>query len=150
MPRALEATSLGVLSLIFAFAASFGLTASGPVSIAIALLTAIAVGASTYRHLPLAPSACTRGLLVVSGVATLLALVVVGRLSVFMVDSSRPGFSSIPSSTWELQHSCLSAYYVAGRAVSTAPNVYDDALYSLPSDAKAPRLPRKLGLFNID
>jgi len=150
MLRAIVATSLGVASAIFAFAAAVGLTGSPIAATAIALLAAGAIGALTYLRMTLDAHACSRGLFAVSGIATLLALFALGRLAVFMVDSSRVDLSSIPASTWETQHSCLSAYYVAGRAVSTTPNVYDDNLYSLAGDPNAPRLPRKLGLFNID
>ncbi len=91
-----------------------------------------------------------RGLLVACGIITVLALVVLGRLAVFMINPSRTDLSSMPGSTWETQHSCFSAYYVAGRAVSKTPNVYADTLYSFASDPSAPRVPRKLGSFNVD
>jgi hypothetical protein len=45
-----------------------------------------------------------------SAVMSLVALVLLARLTVFMVDASRPEQSIIPSSAWETRHSCLSAY----------------------------------------
>jgi hypothetical protein len=45
-------------------------------------------------------SAVPRSLLVLSGVATLVALVVLGRLAVFMADDARPNCSAFPSSGW--------------------------------------------------
>lgn len=150
MVRTLVATTLGAISAIFAFALGLGGTGSPILSACLAAVAASVVIAFSVRRLTLEPRACSRGFLVVSGIAMLLAVVALGRLCVFMVDSSRAEFSSIPSSRWEVQHSCLSAYYVAGRAVKNTPNVYDDALYSQPGDPKALRLPRKLGRFNVD
>ena len=150
MLQAMAAVSIGLASAIFAFAIGAGGTGSILAAVVVGLLGGGAVGALFYLRLPLDPRACSRGLLLVSGVATLLALAQLARLSVFMIDSSRAGYSSMPASEWETQHSCLSAYYVAGREVSSTPNVYDDKLYSLPSNPAAPRVPRKLGIFNID
>ena len=90
------------------------------------------------------------GLKVVSLLAAVLALVQLGRLAVFIVDASRTGFSTVPSSRWEVLHSCVTAYYVAGKAAPDVPNVYDDALYSLPGDPSAPRKPRLLDGFRVD
>jgi hypothetical protein len=39
---------------------------------------------------------------------------------------------------------------VAGQALLTTPNIYDEALSSMPGDATAKRIPRTLGPFNID
>ena len=49
-------------------------------------------------------SAAARSLLVLSGLATLVALVGLGRLAVFMADDARPNYSTFPSSGWELRH----------------------------------------------
>ena len=75
-----------------------------------------------------------RSLLVLSGLATLVALVVLGRLTVFMADDARPSFSTFPSSGWELRHSCLSAYFVAAGAAREGRSVYSDELYTAPND----------------
>jgi len=47
---------------------------------------------------PSSDSAAPRSLLVLSGLAALVALVVLGRLTVFMADDARPSFSAFPSS----------------------------------------------------
>jgi hypothetical protein len=93
----------------------------------------------------------SRALKIVCALATLVALVMLGRMAVFMADPSRPDYSYMPWSEWEVRHSCLSSYYVAAQAAGEGANVYDEALYSLPnSDPTAQRKPRLLGPFRID
>ena len=96
------------------------------------------------------PAATSRPLRVVSAVATLAALVQLARLAVFMLSPAQAAYSQFPSSNWEKRHLCLTAYFVAAQAITTTPNVYDDALFSLPGDSTAPRKPRTLGTFTID
>ncbi len=104
-----------------------------------------------WRRLPLDPAASSRTLGIVALVASLVAFVQIGRLTVFMVDPSRVAYSFIPSSRWEVEHSCLTAYFVAAEAVSSTPNVYDNSLYSLPEDDPTQlRKPKMLGPFRID
>jgi hypothetical protein len=96
-------------------------------------------------------SAAARSLLVLSGLATLVALVVMGRLTVFMADDARPSFSTFPSSGWEVRHSCVSAYFVAAGAARDGRSVYRDELYTAPDDdGKGVRKPLMLGRFGID
>ena len=96
-------------------------------------------------------SAAARSLLVLSGLATLVALVVLGRLAVFMADDARPSFSAFPSSGWELRHSCVSAYFVAAGAAREGRSVYRDELYTAPDDdGRGVRKPLMLGRFGID
>jgi hypothetical protein len=86
-----------------------------------------------------------------AGLTTLGALIVLGRLTVFMADDARPSFSTFPSSAWELRHSCLSAYFVAAGAAREGRSVYRDELYTAPDDdGRGVRKPRMLGRFNID
>ena len=95
-------------------------------------------------------STTTRSLLALAGLATLGALIVLGRLTVFMADDARPSFSTFPSSAWELRHSCLSAYFVAAGAAREG-SVYRDELYTAPDDdGRGVRKPRMLGRFNVD
>ena len=149
--RTLVATFIGAATGIFAFAAGFGLTGHVAAAIPIGALSGAALGWACHGWLPaLDPAASLRPLKVVSLLATVAALVMLARLSVFMIDSSHVGSSWLPASRWELEHSCLTAYVVAGQALPTTPNVYDAALYDLPGDPKAPRVARKLGPFNID
>src|SRR3954453_22363854 len=86
------------------------------------------------RSSVVAPSAATRSLLALSGLATLVALVVLGRLAVFMADDTRPSFSTFPSSEWELRHSCVSAYFVAAGAAREGRSIYGAELYTAPND----------------
>jgi hypothetical protein len=102
---------------------------------------------STFVH----SSASARWLLALSGVAALVALVVLGRLTVFMADDARPRFSAFPSSGWEVRHSCVSAYFVAAGATHEGRSVYSDDLYTAPDDdGKGIRKPLMLGRFGID
>src|SRR5204863_45262 len=73
------------------------------------------------------------------------------RLAVFTVAPAQVGYSTVPTSEWEVRHSCLSAYFVAGQPAKSVPNIYDDALYSLPDDdPTATRKPRMPGPFRTD
>src|SRR5712692_6751838 len=112
MLRALVALSLGIAAGIFGFTAGAGLTGSW---FAAALIAAFAAGlvvllVHARPIVALDEAACTRGLKIVSGLATLVALAQLARLAVFMVDPSQVGYSAVPTSQWEVQHSCLSAY----------------------------------------
>ena len=147
------AASLGLLSGLLAWVLGRGLTGSQAAAIILALAAAALVGTLLHRRPPIVldEAAATRTLRILGGAAAVLALVQVGRLAVFTVDPSRIAFSSVPNSRWELKHSCLTAYAVAARVVRHVPNIYEDALYSMPSDdATAPRVPRTLGPFNVD
>jgi len=153
MLRALVATSVGIATGTFGFAAGAGLTGSW---LAAALIAAVCAGLAALlihrgRIPALDATACSRRLMIVSGLATLVGLVLLARLTVFMVDPSRVGYSFMPASKWEVEHSCLSAYFVAAQAASSTPNVYDDALYSMPDDdPNGLRKARMLGPFKID
>jgi alpha-1,2-mannosyltransferase len=73
------------------------------------------------------------------------------RLAVFIVVPTAAAWSVAPGNRFLVQHSCVSAYYVACRAVSQTPDVYDNALYSFPqADTTGPRNARMLGPFRVD
>jgi hypothetical protein len=151
--RALVASSLAIAAGIIAFAAAAGLFGSWPAAFLAAAIAGGVVGVSAWRRpvVALDEAATSRGLKIVSGLATIAALVALCRLAFFMVDASRVGCSLVPSSDWEVRHSCLSAYFVAAQAADATPNVYDDSLYSQPShDRAAKRKPLMLGPFQID
>ena len=123
------AIALATVTAIGAFALAAGVGAHAAVAIVLALLAGALVAwqIGAKRALALDEAACSSGLKATSALATALALVVLLRLTVFMVDASRVGFSSIPTSTWELRHSCLSAYFVASKAAGEGRNVFDSA-----------------------
>jgi hypothetical protein len=151
--RAFVTASLASGAGIFAFSAGAGLTGSWIAATAIAVLVAGLVAWWAHRSLSpwLDEAACSRGLKILSAVASVAALILLGRLTVFMVAPSQVGYSSIPSSKWELHHSCFSAYFVAARAAGSLPNLYADSLYTAPDDnPKAIRKARTIGPFNID
>src|SRR5205085_11716895 len=105
----------------------------------------------TRSIVTLDPSAASRGLAIVAVLAAIVALVQLTRLTVFMVDPERPGYSALPSSNWEVRHSCLSAYFVAARAADQVSNVYADSLYTARDDDPTQlRKARMLGPFQID
>ncbi len=151
--RTLVAGSLGAAFGLFAFAIAAGLTGSFAAAFAIA---AVAAGLVTWicRARALAwldESAGSRGLAVLAAVATIVALVQLGRLTVYMVDAGKPAYSTVPSSDWEIRHSCLTAYFVAARAAGSGSNVYADSLYTSPDDdPTAVRKALTLGRFKID
>ena len=136
--RTLIAVALALAAGICAFAMADGLSGSLPVAFLIAALAAGLAGWYVWSRpiVPIDETACSRGLEVVSGLATVVALVQLALLTVFMVAPAQVAYSTVPSSAWEVRHSCLSAYFVAGEAVGQGQDVYDDALYSVPNDDK--------------
>jgi alpha-1,2-mannosyltransferase len=153
MLRTCVALALSVATGIFAFAAGMGLSGSHLASVLAAIVAAalVALWIASGRGLALDPTGIPRWIQVVCGIATAAALVMVGRLAVFMIDPSKVACSFAPSSQWELQHNCLTAYHVAAEASSGPTSIYDNSLYSLPDDDPSrPRKARMLGTFTID
>jgi alpha-1,2-mannosyltransferase len=147
------AAALGLAGGIFAFAALLGVTGSILLASVVATATAAGVVLWVERRgaIVLEPGAAPRWLAIASGVATVAALAQLGRLAVFMIDPAQVAFSCAPSSEWERQHSCLTAYHVAAEATDGPTSIYDNTLYSLPEDDPAAlRKARMLGPFKID
>ena len=151
--RTLVACAIGFAFGLFAFTIAAGASGSMVTATIIAVIVAALVGVA-WRARPFVPideSASPRGLKIVALVATIAALVQLTRLTVFMVDPSKPGYSQVPSSDWEVRHSCVSAYFVAARAADHGPNIYADSLFTSPDDD--PTKVRKalmIGPFKID
>jgi alpha-1,2-mannosyltransferase len=138
---------------LFGFAAGAGLTGSLILAIPIAIVFMGLTGFVLwkFRIVAIEKTACSRGLQVLSGVAIVVALVQLARLTVFMIAPSQVAYSTVPSSRWEIQHSCLSAYYIADQSLRNVPDVYANSLYSMPDDdPNSVRKPRMLGPFKID
>jgi alpha-1,2-mannosyltransferase len=150
---ALVALVIASATAIFMVAVLVGITNSIGLSTALAVPVAILAG-MRQRSRPTVPldwSGSPRMLVVIGGMAAVIMLVLVGRLSVFMMDPQRTGYSTAPASTWELRHSCLTAYYVAGDVVRRTPNIYEPSLYAAPGDDPAkPRTPQTIGMFRVD
>src|SRR5438105_13004731 len=127
--RLLVAVPVATACGIFVFAAAAGLTGVWTAALAIGVGAAILLARVFWRRpvVPLDPSACSRALGIVAAVAALVALVQFGRLAVFMVSPANVACSTLPSSDWELRHSCVSAYYVAGNAARGAANIYEES-----------------------
>ena len=86
-----------------------------------------------------------------AAVAAAVAMLMLARVTVFIVDPSRPSYSVVPASEWEVHHSCFTAYYVAADIVRRVPNIYDLSLYAAPDDdPQRPRKPRTIGIFRVD
>ena len=153
--RILIALSLACAFGIFAFAAAMGLTGFKLVAVIVAVGIAAFLAWFFWQRpiVALDEGASSRALNVIFGLATLAALFLLVRLCVFIVNPSEVGCAVSPSRGLGLpvNHSCLSAYYVAARSVATVPNVYAWELYSFPDEGPtAPRKPRPIGSFNID
>ena len=151
--RVLFSVGLGLATALFAYATAFGITQSWWESAAIALIAAGLAGHWALRtpHLDLEDETHPRLLKIGAAVTCALALLLVGRVSVFMLDQGRTEFAFLPSSVWENEHSCLTAYHVAAEAARTHGDVYDNALYSATDDDPAtPRKPRMLDGFQVD
>ena len=151
----LIALSLACAFAILAFAGVMGLHAPRPVAFVSAALVAGLVAWLFWRHpvVPLNEDAPSRGLYVISLLATVFALFQLARLCVFIINPAAVGFAASPSRGLglPLSHSCVSAYFVAAQSARSAPNVYDPELYSLPSTSPdGMRKPQFIGPFTID
>jgi alpha-1,2-mannosyltransferase len=146
------AIALGSFCGIAVFPIVWGLGGSRPIAIAVALAATLAVALWTSHHpaLQLETSAVPRSFKWVAAIAAVIALLQLGRLTVFMVDPAEVRYSNFPSNVWEVQHSCLTAYFCAVEAVDKTPNVYDESLYELPGKPNEPRRGRMIGAFKID
>jgi len=151
--RTITACLIAGSAVPFAFAVTAGLTGSAAAAWLTAGLGGVLLAASLRKHPIVAVdwTGCSRTLLAVGLGAAILAIVLVSRLTVFMVDPAKTSWSTAPSSDWELRHLCLTAYFVAADVVRSHPNVYDGSLYELPGgDPTLPRRPKMLGLFRVD
>jgi alpha-1,2-mannosyltransferase len=153
--RMLIAFSLAFAFGIFAFAGTMGLVRSYVAAVIVALSVAAFIAWIFWRHpiLPYEEEAVSRALKVVSGVATLAALLQLARLCVFTVNAAAVGYAIGPlrGATLPITHSCESAYFVAAQSVPTVPDVYSEELYSLASERPdAIRKPKRIGSFNVD
>jgi alpha-1,2-mannosyltransferase len=149
--RGAVALTVGVVTAIVVFAMAAGISGSGRGGAIVGVLAAAVVAVALWRRPPVPYAGeVPRALALVSGAVTLVALVEIARLTVFMVSPAQVGYSQFPFSKFEVQHACVTAYFMAGQVISATPNVYDDDLYSLPGDPAMPRRPRMLGPFRID
>ena len=149
------AVSVFVASLIglFALTAVAGLTGSMGAAAAAAVAIAAVAGAIAWKRFASSIdwAASSRALIFASAAAAVVTVVMLTRLTVFIVDPSRPSYSVLPESEWEVRHSCLTAYFVAADIVRRVPNVYDLSIYAAPDDdLSKPRKPRMMGPFRID
>ena len=159
MMRAAVAIAVAIASAMFAFAigtasrAMIGTPANLVVAWGLAMAIGALVGARLLRHpiVDLDPAAVSRPLAIVSAIATLLALVQLGRLTGYMQDQSRSDLAFLPSSQWEVRHNCATSYWVAARASYANADFYSDSLYTASDDDPSkPRKPLMLGPFRID
>jgi hypothetical protein len=143
--------TLAILGGIIGFTAATGFTASTTLRLLVTALTAALAG-WIGRRLPFSRlGSSERSLAVLAAVATIGALVCLVRAAIFMADPGEARFSLVPSSRWEVEHSCLTAYFVAAQAAARGENPYDVTLYNAPEDdPSAPRKPRKIGPFRVD
>jgi hypothetical protein len=149
--RTTVAVGLALVAGLAGFSGGIGLSGSLPAALAAAFALGAAAGWFGWRFVVLDESAAPRALRILGAVGMVLALVQLGRLTVFMVDASRTDCSLFPSSGWELKHSCLTAYHVAAQASGEGRNVFDPGLYNAPDDDPTrQRKPATLGQFNID
>jgi alpha-1,2-mannosyltransferase len=155
LERVFIALSLAGAFGILAFAGGMGLTKSRVAAAIIAVSIAALIGWVFWRH-PVAPldeEADSPFLKMISGVATVAALVQMVRLCVFIINPLDVGYAFGPSRGLgvAVSHSCLSAYFVAAQSAATTPNVYAYELYSFPSESPtALRKPRRIESFNVD
>jgi alpha-1,2-mannosyltransferase len=136
-----------------ALTVTMGLSGSLPAALVLAVLAAggVMLRVAKKQSIVLDEAAVSPALGWGSAAIAVAALVLLGRLSVFMVDASQVDQSNIPASAWEVRHSCLTAYFVAATAAGQGRSVFDDSLYTQPGDTgKGVRKPLMLGRFGID
>lgn len=149
--RLAVAASLAIAAGIFAFAITAGLFGVVALSFAIGALVAGLLGWRLRSHPVVVLTQMPPALKLVSGIATIAALVQLGLLTVFMVDSTKVAYSTDPASAWAVRHSCLTAYHIAGDALGRGADIFASDLYNDPSDTGVgPRRQRKLGPFGVD
>jgi len=150
--RLTVAVFLAFICFISVLTMADGLTGSVAAALAVSAGVTAASWLAFRRRLgALEEGAAGRGLLVLSGAATALAILQLTRLTIFTVAPSRADLSAVPSSNFSRQHYCGTAYFVAGAAAREVANIYDNALYDRPdSVATAQRKPRTMEGFNVD
>jgi alpha-1,2-mannosyltransferase len=151
--RSVAAVAIAAAAGIFAFTMAAGLTGSLVIAVAVAAPLAALSAMLAWRRLPesVALAARARGLAIISLLSTACALIQLGRVAGYMVEPERTGLSMQPSSEWIVHHSCLSAYYVAGRALVEGHNPYDQNIYMQPpARSGGPAVNRRLGSFRVD
>ena len=150
--KVIVAVFVGFVCAVSVFTAAAGLTGSLPAALVISAAITTLVALKLRRRLgALDEQAAGRGLLVLSGAATVLAVFQLVRLTVFTVAPAHDGFAAVPWSKFSRQHCCATAYFVAGGLAREATNVYDNSFYDHPdSVATAQRKPRTIDGFNVD
>lgn len=136
-----------ILGAIAAFTAVHALTGSIPASWVAAVGAGALVAWALRRARALRPSQPpARGLRIVSILASVVVLVQLVRLAVFITDADRTRWSVAPWNAWTVGHSCVSAYWAAGREARTLPDLYGDGLNVEPrTDPAARPVSRRLG-----
>ena len=85
------------------------------------------------NHPPALPFVAVKYLRWASGATAVVAVVLLFRMGVFMVDPGRTTWSIQPDDKWRREHSCLTAYTEAARLLSEGTaNVYERTLYADP------------------
>jgi alpha-1,2-mannosyltransferase len=145
--------TLAILAGIVAFTATAGLTGS----IASAALVGPGLAAAVLGRLYGHPAANATLAGVPPGIRSLFALgapLLVGQLlfaTAFIIDPNLARWEGRPWTPQQSAHSCVSSYWVACDHIRTAPDIYAEAIYSVPqADPKAPRVPRPIGPLGID
>jgi alpha-1,2-mannosyltransferase len=144
---------LSTVAGVVAFTAVLGFTESPAPAVAIGLLVGGAVFGVGRRLAPVyimradVPRAQRRAFTI----GAVLLMIQLVAATVFIVDPSIAKWDGRPWTPQRSNHSCVSAYWVACEAVDHTPDIYNEALYSLPQvDKNAPRQGRPLGPLVID
>jgi hypothetical protein len=141
----------GALASVVAFTAVTGLAdrmvQGWAAAVCAAGLTGWWLGRSPRMASAIAQATATSRRLFVAG--AILLLVQVLALTTFIINPNLGVWAATPSRPWASIHSCVSSYWVAARAVETAPNLYAESVYRPPVVQSAPRKPN-LGPFLVD
>jgi alpha-1,2-mannosyltransferase len=134
--------TLWLIPVIAAGLAAFDLPVAASTAAAVVLAVLVARMVSPRVSDSLMPAfRVGRWIPVVAVACAIIAIVQFARVSVFMIDPEKTGFSAVPSDPFRVQHNCLTSYAEAERfALAGAENIYDPSLYQ----------PRKMGPLTVD
>jgi alpha-1,2-mannosyltransferase len=146
-----------IFNCIFGLAVLVGLKSLGIVTIAaiiLAIISALTGVILLTKRLPVELVGIKKQkplLSIVWLVMALITFVMIGRLSVFMIDPTLSQFSLFPGDKWMVEHCCLTAYSESARLTEDGEvNIYRSELYTGTelSGGNAPR--RKIENFTVD
>lgn len=151
--RAAAWGSIGILAGVAGFTATAGLTqsvaAASIVGGAVAAIATVALFRSSRANTAL--TGVPRAIRLLFGIGAPLLVIELLLATAFIMNPHVARWDASPLTPQRSNHSCVSSYWVACEGVRTAPDIYAESIYSVPTaDPTAPRLARPIGPLLID